>query len=70
MYAVAALSVRCSRIFWITSTASTRRAAFNMRRHYGIDNSYLFIEARDSEAELDGSELGGKSYLGGLLFEF
>jgi hypothetical protein len=47
-----------------------RRAAFNMRRHYGIDNTYLFFEARESEAEIDGSDLGGTAYLGGLLFEF
>lgn len=47
-----------------------RRAAFNLRRHYGIDNTYLFFEARDSEAEIDGTDLGGTAYLGGLLFEF
>ncbi len=47
-----------------------RSAATGMRRHYGIDNTYLFIEARESEAEVDGSELGGTSYLGGLLLEF
>jgi hypothetical protein len=45
-------------------------AAIGMRRHFGIDNTYLFFEARESEAEVDGSELGGTAYLGGLLFEF
>lgn len=47
-----------------------RNAADSMRRHYGIDNTYLFIEAREDEAEVNGSDLGGTSYLGGLLLEF
>ncbi len=45
-------------------------AALGMRRYYGIDNTYLFFEVRESEADISGSELGGTSYLGGLLLEF
>lgn len=47
-----------------------RSAALDIRRYFGIDNTYLFIEARESEAEIDDTDLGGTSYLGGLLFEF
>lgn len=47
-----------------------RRAAQNLQRQFGIDNTYLFFEWRDSKAEVDGSELGGTAYLGGLLLEF
>jgi hypothetical protein len=55
-------------------------AANNMRRDYGIYHTYLFFEARYTRAMVDtvatsstpskSINLGGKSLLGGFLFEF
>ena len=52
-----------------------QHASTNMLRDYGIFHSYLFIEAQRSRAminDLAGKSvnLGGTSWLGGLLFEF
>lgn len=37
---------------------------------YGVDNTYLFLEYQETRAELAGSDLGGKAWLGGLLLEY
>jgi hypothetical protein len=47
-----------------------RSAANNMYMDYGIFHTYLFIEAKYSHAAISGIDLGGTSYLTGLLFEF
>ncbi len=46
--------------------------AANLRSSFGIDNTYLFIEQQTIKAEVKSSktDLGGKVYLLGLLFEF
>ena len=36
----------------------------------GLRNSYLFLEAKNFSAKQNNIELGGTSYLLGLLFEF
>ena len=46
------------------------RSAHELQRHAGIDNTYLFLEYRKTKAEVEGSDLGGEAWLGGLLFEF
>jgi hypothetical protein len=53
------------------------QAANNLKRDYGIDHTYLFIEAEYIRAMVDtvttpseSVNLGGISWLGGLLFEF
>jgi hypothetical protein len=51
------------------------RAASNMYRDYGVFHTSLFLEARSIRAmitDLNGTSvnLGGTSWLGGLLFEF
>ncbi len=45
-------------------------AANNMYMDYGIFHTYLFIEAKYTHAVTSGTDLGGTSYLAGLLFEF
>ncbi len=50
-------------------------AAINMYNDYGIFHTYFFMEAEYIRADIDtvshGSvDLGGKSWMGGLLFEF
>lgn len=47
-----------------------RGAANNMYMDYGIFHTYLFIEAKYTHAVISGIDLGGTSYLAGLLFEF
>jgi hypothetical protein len=44
--------------------------ANNLTMEYGILHSYLFIEARYSRAVVSSINLGGTSYLSGLMFEF
>jgi hypothetical protein len=56
------------------------RAATNMLRDYGVYHTYFFIEAQRTRAMIDtvatttmpseSINLGGTSWLGGLLFEF
>ncbi len=45
-------------------------AANNMYMDYGIFHTYLFIEAKYTDAVVSGINLGGTSYLAGFLFEF
>lgn len=47
-------------------------AANNMYLDYGVQHTYLFAEVEVIRAVLDSTttDLGGKSYLAGLLFEF
>jgi len=45
-------------------------AANNMYLGYGIFHTYLFIEAERMHAVISAVDLGGTSYVGGLLFEF
>jgi hypothetical protein len=45
-------------------------AANGMYMDYGIFHTYLFIEAKYTHAVISGIDLGGTSYLAGLLFEF
>ncbi len=47
-----------------------RSAANNMYIDYGVFHTYLFVEAKYTHAVVSGINLGGTSYLGGLLFEF
>lgn len=46
------------------------RSAYELHRHGGINNTYLFVEYQKTRARLQGSDLGGEAWLGGLLFEF
>lgn len=51
------------------------RAATNMLRDYGVFHTYFFVEAQRTRAMIDdisgkSINLGGTSWLGGLLFEF
>jgi len=45
-------------------------ASGNMFIEYGIFHTYLILEARYTHAVVSSTNLGGKSYLAGLLFEF
>jgi hypothetical protein len=45
-------------------------AANGLYMDYGIFHTYLFIEAKYTDAVISGINLGGTSYLAGLLFEF
>lgn len=47
-------------------------AANNMYLDYGVQHTFLFVEVERTSAILDSTstDLGGISYLGGLLFEF
>lgn len=52
-----------------------RKSADNLYMNYGIMHTYLFFEAQLTKATVDSTtgeqvDLGGLSYLGGLLFEF
>ncbi len=47
-----------------------RSAANNMYIDYGVFHTYLFVEAKYTHAVVSGINLGGTSYLAGLLFEF
>lgn len=46
-----------------------KSAAANLN-DVGIANTYFFLEAQRTEVSLEGVELGGTAYLGGLRFEF
>ena len=46
------------------------RGSSNLIHDYGIAHTYLFVEAKYTRAVVSSNNLGGKSYLGGLLFEF
>lgn len=46
------------------------RSAAELRDHFGIINTYLFAEFRREEAEVNGSDLGGRAWSGGLRLEF
>jgi hypothetical protein len=37
---------------------------------YGVANTYFFLEAQRTEADLEGVELGGTAFLGGFRLEF
>lgn len=52
-----------------------QRAATNMLMDYGVSHTYFFVETQRTKAtitDVTGAsvDLGGTSYLGGLLFEF
>lgn len=47
-----------------------REGASRFEEDIGVDNTYLILEAREFSAEIDGIELGGRSAMIGLLFEF
>ena len=49
-----------------------RKYAAYLKNHYDIINSYFIIEAQESEIEIDATntDLGGRSYQAGILFEF
>jgi hypothetical protein len=49
-----------------------RRAANSMYMDYGINHTYLFVEAEYTSAKVKGvsADLGGTAYRAGLLFEF
>ena len=46
------------------------KQAHSAQEGIGLDNSYLIFEAKTFSAKKNGIELGGTSYLIGLLFEF
>lgn len=47
-------------------------SAANLQSGYGIDNTYLLVDFQRSQAEVDATpwDLGGESWLVGLLFEY
>jgi len=45
-------------------------AANGLYMDYGVFHTYFFIEAKYTRAVVSGTNIGGTSYLGGLLFEF
>lgn len=47
-------------------------SATNLRRGYGIEHTYLILDFQRSSAEIDGTpwDLGGDTWLAGLLFEY
>ncbi len=47
-----------------------RSTAWGFYENFGVNNSYLFVEAEHSSVEVKSIELGGTSYQIGLLFEF
>lgn len=47
-----------------------KSAASDIESNFGIVNTYLVLEAQRTEVSIDGTDLGGTAYLGGLLFEF
>lgn len=48
------------------------RGALNLRRGYSIEHTYFVIDYQRSRAEVDGTswDLGGTTWLAGLLFEY
>lgn len=47
-----------------------KASASKVQAAFGVENTYFIIEAQKINAEVNGVELGGDSYLLGLLFEF
>lgn len=45
-------------------------SAKNIKKAYGVDYTYLTLEAQKFNAAIDGIELGGKSYLLGVRVEY
>lgn len=47
-------------------------SATNLRRDYGIEHTYLILDFQRSSAEINGTpwDLGGDTWLAGLLFEY
>jgi hypothetical protein len=50
--------------------ALDRDAAISIKQDYGIDYSYFTLEVQKYNAEVDGIDLGGESYLFGLRVEY
>ncbi len=50
--------------------ALDQSAAHGMYRRWGVLNSYLYFDYKQTTAEIDGIALGGKSYKVGMMFEF
>jgi hypothetical protein len=46
------------------------KSASNMYKDYGIFHTYLFVEAQYIHAVVSSTNIGGKGYMAGLLFEF
>ena len=49
-----------------------KKYAASLKNHFDIINSYFFIEAQELKIEIDSinTDLGGRSYQAGILFEF
>jgi len=45
-------------------------SADNMKKAYGVDYTYLILEVQKFSADIDGTDLGGKSYLLGVRIEY
>lgn len=47
-------------------------SATNLQRRYGIEHTYLVLDFQSASAQIDGTpwDLGGESWLAGLLFEY
>ena len=50
--------------------ALDKRGADFMYRHWGVINSYLIMDYKQTSAKIDGLDIGGESYSLGLLFEY
>ena len=49
-----------------------KKAASQLKRSYGVQNTYFFLEVEELDVEVDSTnvEIGGTSYLAGFLMEF
>ncbi len=49
-----------------------KNAASKLKRSYGVQNTYFFLEVEELDVEVDSTnvEIGGTSYLAGFLMEF
>ena len=47
-----------------------KKSADDLKNSFGIDHTYLTLEVQKFSAEIDGTELGGKSYLLGVRIEY
>ncbi len=47
-----------------------RGTAWGFYDNFGVNNTYLFVEAQSSSVKVESIDLGGTSYQIGLLFEF
>jgi hypothetical protein len=45
-------------------------AAADFQTNYGVENTYLLLEAEQTNAEINGAEVGGRTYSLGMTFEF